>query len=160
MENEKPKLRIDPENKMSQKRLSELMFDWSEDNKPIVEIKEGESTPLYIYVRNFYCKDLEVNLMATICYHIKEKEIEVRGRARFSSGRKLPFHTKKKWSVGDYEKLKEEIERASFAFGSWPDITESSEPTILEFTQDESADSIMQKMNDSGEFDIGVVHGN
>lgn len=113
---------------------------------------------IYIKAQDMDLNEMSAGVMASIIYNVPEKTIEIRGRARFSSGRKREFSDKGAlpYSVENLE-IKKGIVASLFSkLLSSPGMVSSDTPTEIAFEIDEPYESFLKKMNDSGRFNIAV----
>lgn len=151
---------ISPENRMSASDIPSL--EELAANKPIVEFGDNYDL-LYIFSQPLEFMGVGTHLMCSIVYDKKTKQIEMRGRMRFeSTGRKTCFQSKpQRYSPLSYKKLK--TKASSMSSILMKDITAFvavKPPVELEFALGEDVEAIIKKMNDSGEFNIGVAPKN
>ena len=148
---------VSPENKMSPEKMG--LLD-KEMGKPIIEMKEGETMPIFIAISEMkFLNQYDVNLMISIIYNYADKTIEMRGRIRYdATGNKVVLTGKeiKPFTVEDYTQMREDIRQTQSAMLKKDVMELLDKPTELMFDIDESTESIMKKMNDSNKFDIGV----
>ena len=158
-------MKINPQNKMSDEKLNE--FKDSIDSggiapKPVLEMDPGRIMPLYMFIGNVRAPkigDTKMNYMLAESHLIKTGEIEVRGRMRYeATGRKTVFGLKEKFKLKDLDKAKKAIRDAYEDTRSAMWLIEIKPVAELNFEVGESMDSIIRKMNDSNEFNIGQVN--
>jgi len=161
----KPNIKISPQNKMSKeqmKRFSPLMEKKQKTDKgdSMISIQEGKYSMLFIYgVPLQFQGTSNVHFMASIQHRIKENKIRLMGRMRFEdTQRKTTFRGKTlDCTKENIEKLKEEIRKMATIMEIELPYKAAKPHFELEFKVGESIESIMQKMNDSNEFNIGQV---
>jgi len=150
---------IKPQNRMTPAELNRLVINENpDDSKAIVEMKEGELMPLYMFVGKLRMGDnWRCNLMCSVMHLVKTNEIEIRGRMRYEeTGNKTIFNSGKK-SISDLEKAKDDIDDVYQGMIRVGLCEADGKPTTLEFEKDEPIESIMKKMEASDCFNIGVV---
>ena len=150
------KFNISPQNKMSNKELKKFDLKKTKNN-PIFSIEQGVKMPLFMYIANHRYKNTEtMNFMAAIMYDCKNKTIQLKGRIRFNgSGRKTVFSDPniKPFTAKNLEELKESCRKIN----KMPFTEQINQPKELEFAIDEPYENIIQKINDSDMFNIGVA---
>jgi len=148
---------ISPENRMLTADMTKLNLNHPEG--AVLNMIEKVEMPLYIYGIPCSFMGLECHFMAAIQHFIKENIIEIRGRLRFeSSGNKTSVTGKNKmqYSKENLETMKQEIKDIVRRMGTIMPFITTKTPFELNFEVDESIESIMKKMNNSNQFDIGV----
>lgn len=151
---------IDKDNEMDPKILK-VFSENIEDAKPVIELND-KIAPIYMFIAIVAMKsplgEIIVNFMTTILHNKKEKKLEIRGRARFeTTKKKMIFEHKKKYSLDEIPKAKTIIKEMYNTMVKDLSLTEKETPYELEFEIDEDTTSIVQKMNNSNQFDIGIV---
>lgn len=129
--------------------------------KPIIEMSDTSHLIFMVIEDATVMTDYPINFMASIIYNSKKKTIELRGRMRLDeSGIKQPFSTKKpiKYTQQSFTKMKDQIKKLITSMQkSFPNYSSNGELLELEFAIDEDMDSIMNKINDSNRFNIGIA---
>lgn len=159
-------LKISPQNQMDPKKIEQfkkgMEQSMSESNKPVIEMEEGKTMPLFMLIgQNRMFETAVINIMASIIHHIKTDKLEIRGRIRFdATGNKTMFRINKEFDLKELEDAKAEV-RSFYKLAVEDLKLEELEPVFeLEFDVNESMDSIMKKINDSDKFSIGTVEKN
>jgi hypothetical protein len=154
-----PGNRMDPNNPIMKATKKELK---TEEFKPIIEMSD-ENQIIYMAVQNLvFMNTSHTNFMASIIHHKKAKTIEMRGRMRFEdTGRKTVFSTKdediKPYTRANYQKMKWMIKDMPTMLVKETPFKPVEPIYELEFAINEDIDSIIKKLNDSNQFDIGVL---
>jgi len=153
---------VSPQNKMNEKEAKKYVESYeNEESSPVFKLKEGIEMPLYIFGTNFsFMKTIETNLMIIIQHHIKENQIEIKGRIRYeSTGNKTYFgrEKKEKYTERNLELFKKEIKQMAEKIESDLPFKQTRKPFEINFNVNEPIESIMKKLNDSNEFNIGTV---
>lgn len=150
-------------NTMSPERIAAL---GGGEGAAIVEITE-DVQPLWLFTGAFLAKPIfgamsvsegMNDLMVSILYDKKTKKVEVRGRTRFFGGRKSEI-TPHPMNGTAYDPLRVDMTKASVRelfkyIGKYATL---EKPQELSFPIGASNVEVIQAMNDSNLFDIGVV---
>ena len=156
--------KISRQNKMDKDKAE--MFSKSTE-KPVIEMDEKKIMPLYITGANLKVETpfnkQNVHFMATILHHKKTNKLEIRSRMRIDDTgdkQELPA-IKDKFTIKEIDKAKQEIQKKyKQLLEEQPPfimIKELKKPFELSFKINETADNVIQQMNDSNQFDIGIV---
>ena len=153
-----PKLKISPENEMSKEDTEDMMKNLG---KPIIEMEEKKIMPLYMFIGTLeFMTQIGgsiMNFMASVMHNKKEKCLEIRGRMRYEdTGRKTVFNFPETFQINELPKAKEKIKDMYQTMLKQMPIIQKEPIFELEFRINESSDSIIQKMNDSNKFNIGI----
>lgn len=129
-----------------------------EEPKPIIEMNEEKSMPLFIFIGNTKCpwlENTEMNLMMTAMHMKKENKIEVRGRMRYeATGNKTAFEMKESFKMTELLEAKQKIREMYNKVCEEMKLEETRPPYELEFMIGEKTEDIIQKMQDSDQFNI------
>lgn len=155
---------ISDENKMDPEMISSFINNKNKP-EPVIELKEKETMPLYIFIAKFKSgmvkqekDEVYMNLMMTIIHLKKTQTLEIRARMKYEdTGRKTIFKIPKKYKIKDIEEAKKEIHEFYSGMISQLPFEATEPPFELEFDINENAKSIIKKLNDSNQFDIGQV---
>ncbi len=150
-------LKISPENKMDPEMLKEI----DPESRGIIQIEEGRIAPLYIFIANIRAPKMgntKINYMMTASHLKKTNEIEIKGRLRYeATGRKTVFSLKENFKLNELDKAKGKIKEMYTVLRNKMWLIEISPAVEINFGANESIDSIIKKMDESGEFDIGIT---
>ena len=130
------------------------------DSKAVISITETE-TPLFITGAPYDFAGNAFHLMATIIHNNKTNTIEIRSRLRNeTTGRKNENTNRgtQSYTPENLEIMKTEIlSMYTDLVKDMPYLQLQKTPFQISFEIGEDVDSIIQKMNDSNEFDIGIT---
>jgi hypothetical protein len=153
-----PNIKISEENKMDPEKMKDFISQKGIP-KPIIEFNEKKAMPLYIFIANLiFLSATNINIMATIMHIKKTNKLEIRGRIRYeTTGIKTEFTGKKTYKPEEIDKAKEFIKKFyKDMLNDLPLVREIKQPTEINFEINEELNKILQKMNDSNEFNIGI----
>ena len=153
---------ISEENKMDPEMTSKFK-NYKGQPKPVIEMIEKEIMPLHIFVGPFVSNldessDENLNLMLTILHIKKNDTLQIRGRMRYdSTGRKTIFTLPMVYNLDQIEEAKEVI--LDFYQGIERELpfTPTKEPDMIDFEVNQTAKSVIRKLNSSNLFDIGTI---
>lgn len=147
---------ISPQNRMDETLLKSIDFNQT----PVITMNDNEG-PLYIYLAKANYLESGIDFLMAIQHLKKTNEIQIKGRVRFNtSGNKQMFHGKETlpFTPTNMILLKRKIkETINFLFTNYPFNLTIHPPLELEFEVDESTDSVLQKMNETNAFNIGIL---
>lgn len=151
--------KISPENQISQERIDELIQAHKEnpdDSKAVIELSDTKEV---LYIASQYMRFMteSLDLMASIIYDKEAKTIEMRGRIRYeTTGNKTIFSDKKPTAYTQKALSKMKAKINAF-IENLPIVIEPIGDRIeLQFAIGSDIDTFIQKLNDSGRFNIGM----
>lgn len=156
------KIYIKPENKMPEEQMASCFSKQHTLAGPVVEMHEGKMMPLYVFggflVIRSKLGDANLDIMISLIHHIKEDKIELRGRIRYeATGRKTVFKHPEMFSLKDYEDAKQEVRNMYLKLIKETPIKPLTTAWELEFPIGETTENIIQKMEQSNHFNIGIA---
>ncbi len=155
---------ISEDNRMDPKAMEGFLKNKDKnEGKPIIEMDEERVMPLYMFIGTIGLKttfgEATMDLMCTVIHLKKTGELEIRGRMRYQdTGNKDVFTIPKTFKLEDLEKAKKEIKNLyAGIFFKEPRFEEKEPPFELNFKVNEDIDGIIEKMNKSNKFNIGIA---
>ena len=161
--------KISPKNKMDPDQVKKFTKNLGkEKSKPVIEIIEDKIMPLYIFGSNLEFQYTEsknkqnIHFMGTILHQKKTNKLEIRSRLRLEDTgdkKELPALLDK-FTINDLHKAKNMLKKIykQVKTGTpFIKIKELKKPFELNFKVNETADNVIQKMNDSNQFNIGII---
>jgi len=156
MKKKTKKLKIKKENKMDIETY-ESFIDNKLGNKAIIEIREEELMPLYIFIANLEFMKTPTDFMVSIIHKVKTNELEIRGRMRYEvTQRKTVFTIPKKFKLNELKEAKKEIKDLYKAMIKETPFRPVKKTFELNFKVGETAENIIQIMEKSNKFNIGT----
>ena len=157
---EQEKYHVNPENIMPEEDMPSYLDAQNGNIKPIISLEPDKTMPLFIYGITGNFEGETMDFMASIIHLIPTNEIEIRGRLRNQmNGNKTKFleaHTEK-YTVPNLNLLKGYIAQTTQNLIDKLGVQPYNPHWEVEFDPKESLDSIIQKMNDSNQFNIGIA---
>lgn len=140
------------ENRMPQYQANQMV-----DGDPIFMMDENNQ-PLFMLGCDFKVSFGVLNFYGAVTKAKKENKLSAKFRIRFPDNRKKVFDvsTKNPKSLEEYKNIIREA-LGYFLDSPWTEGTIAGEPKEIEFDENESMDSVMKKMDESGLFNIGIV---
>jgi hypothetical protein len=155
-------IKLKEENKIDTERMKEFKESYYKGEvKPVIQMEEGRITPLYILIANVRAPKIgntKMNYMIAAS-HLKETdEISVAGRMRYeTTGRKTVFSLRENFKLSELDQAKKKIREMYDSMRDKMWLIETKPAVEINFGANESLDSIIKKMDESGEFDIGTL---
>lgn len=154
-------LKISPQNRMSKEYIKSLNLNKpKKEEKSVISLIEKKQSILFLYGVPLTFLDKNIHFMATIQHNIKKNTINIAGRLRFEETKNKTMMMGKKalkCTPENITALKEEIRNIHIKLERDLPFKSVKAHFELNFKIGESVDSIVQKMNDSNEFDIGQI---
>lgn len=152
---------VKPENRMSEEQMSLAGFGNQESVKPVVEMVEGKTMPVYVFggplVMHSTLGDAHMDIMLTLLHHIKEKKLELRGRMRYKdTGRKTVFSFPKMFGVKEYEDAKQNARNMYLKLIKDSPFKPFETAWELEIPFRSNAHKTIKILEESNHFDIGI----
>lgn len=155
---------ISEDNRMDPKTMEGFLKNKDKNKwKPIIEMDEKMVMPLHMFIGTIGLETIlgeaTMDLMCTVLHLKKTGELEIRGRMRYqSSGNKDVFTLPKTFKLEELEMAKKEIKNLyAGIFFKEPRFEEKEPPFELNFKVNEGIDGIIEKMNKSNKFNIGIA---
>jgi hypothetical protein len=128
--------------------------------KAVLKLEEGVEMPLFLYGVPYTFMEVPCHLLVAIQHIIPSNELEIRGRMRFeTTGNKSEFAKPQRMPFNErnLELMKEEVRRVVEQMETDLPFIPQKPHFELNFRPGESVESVIKKMNDSNEFNIGVI---
>ena len=153
---------VKPENRLTQEQMEKSFLESKESCAPVVEMHDGKVMPLYMFggplVLRSKLGDSNMDIMITLLHHVAEDKIELRGRIRYeATGRKTVFNRPEMFNISEYEDARQTARNMYLQLIKETPIKPLSTACELEFPVGETTENIIQKMEQSNHFNIGIA---
>lgn len=149
------------QNKISPEKMQQLINN-AEDINAIITMEEGKTMPIYIHGASFKFLNINCDLLFSIIHETKYNTIQIKGRIKYDNGEKTQFINPRKlvYSEMAIESLKKEIKEMKNEIEKNLELTPNQPSFELKFKKNETIENIIQAINNSNKFNIGIMNDN